>query len=125
MREDLFKKYVAAKRMELEYRLMGVYYKDDYEHPDSKPAYMFNQYTIILNDIRNDCINYQISAEQIEDIISTLGGLFQYYILKIRGLSVGQGFKDLLENISGGQEIPDYIVKQIDDLFEEDNDNEE
>ena len=125
MNKDIFRKYLASKRDELEYRLMSVYYNDNYEHPDNKPAYMFNQYVNVLDDVKHDSIGYNITAEQIEDITSVLGGLHLQYNLKVRGLSIDQGFKDFLESISGGQEIPDYIAEQINDIFEEDDNNEE
>lgn len=125
MNNDIFRKYLSSKRDELEYRLINVYYKDDYDHGENKHAYMFAQYVDVLSDVNHDSIHYNITAEQIEDITSVLGGLHLQYNLKVRGLSIGQGFKDFLESISGGQEIPDYIAEQINDIFEEDNKDEE
>ena len=120
MREDLFNKLVAAKRMELEYRLMGVYYKDDYEHPDNKPTYMFNQYVTILNDIKHDIINYNVTADQLDNLTATLGGLYFEYNLKLQGLSISDTFNNIVKDITG-EELPDDIKE----LLQEDNDNEE
>lgn len=123
MREDLFKKYVAAKRMELEYRLMGVYYRG-YECNDKKPAYMFAQYVDILNDISRDLTrtfpdyNY-ITAEQMENLTAALGGLFFEYNIKLQGKSLFDGFNTCLKDITG-QELPDDIKE----LLQEDNEDE-
>ena len=124
MREDLFKKYVAAKRMELEYRLMCVYYRD-YENNDKKPGYMFAQYSDILNDISRDLTRTfpdytRMTAEQMDKLTATLGGLYFEYNLKLQGLSLVDGFNECVKDITG-QELPDDIKE----LLQEDNDNEE
>lgn len=127
MRDDVFKKYVAAKRMELEYRLMSVYYRD-YTNNDKKPVFMFAQYTDILKDIsicatglcRSEDALDLMSADQIDRLTATLGGLFMKYLLKLQDKSLFDGFNDCLKNITG-QELPDDIK----DMFEEDDKDEE
>ena len=127
MRDDVFKKYVAAKRMELEYRLMNVYYRE-YTNNDKKPAFMFSQYADILKDIsicatglcRSDDALDLITVDQIDALTSTLGGLFMEYLLKLQGKSLFDGFNDCVKDIIG-TDLPDDIKN----IFEEDDNNEE
>ena len=126
MRDDLFKKFVAAKSMELEYHLMCVYYRE-YTDEDKKPAFLFEQYAEIIKDIsrcatglcRSEDTLDLITAEQIYNLTSTLGRLFMQHLLKLQGKSLFEDFNDCVKDIFG-TDLPDDF-KEIfeDDTYEE------
>ena len=102
----MFKKLLAGKRGELEYRLMRYYYNDDME-TNRKAAFMFAQYADILRDISHDNIiitqndDIRLTPDQIDNITSTLGGLFLEYIMKVQGKDITDCLRDLFKEFNG------------------------
>lgn len=116
MNKDIFQKLLAGKRNELEYKLMSYYYRDDLD-VNRKIAFMFEQYADTLKDIAHSnsyCKqddNLQLTPEQVDNITSTLGGLFLEYNMKLQGISIN--------------DVLGAVLNEFTDVFEEDNEDEE
>lgn len=116
MNNDMFQKLLAGERNKLEYKLMSYYYRDDMDD-NRKISFMFEQFADTLKDIAHNnsyCKqddNMLLTPEQVDNIVSCLGGLFLEYIMKIQGLTLYDAFSAALDDI-------------INDV-EEDTENEE
>lgn len=120
MNNDMFQKLLAGERNKLEYKLMRYYYDSDMDN-NRKVTFMFAQYADTLKDIAHVATGYcrsddaiQLTPSQIEDITSTLGGLFLEYNMKVQGIDVSDLIKqlnddidDVLENIRDQEDITD------------------
>ena len=112
MNKDMFQKLLAGKRNELEYKMMRYYYDNDLD-VNRKVTFMFAQYAYTLKDIAHMATGYcraddeiMLTPDQIDDITSTLGGLFINYNMKVQG-------KDISD-----------VIKALIDEFEEDTEDE-
>lgn len=117
MNKDMFQKLLTGKRNELEYRLMRYYYNKDMD-VNIKIAFMFEQYADTLKDIAHVATGYcrsddaiQLTPEQVDNITSTLGGLFLEYNMKLQDISIN--------------DVLGAVLNEFTDVFEEDNEDEE
>lgn len=106
MNNDMFQKLLAGERNKLEYKLMRYYYDNDM-NDNRKVTFMLAQYADTLKDIAHTATGYcrsdeeiQLTPDQIDNLTSTLGGLFFEYILKVQGKTIndalGRVFSDLI-----------------------------
>lgn len=103
MNNDMFQKLLAGKRNELEYRLMRYYYDKEMDN-NRKVTFMFSQYADTLKDIAHVATGYcrsddaiQLTPSQIDDITSSLGGLFMEYNMKVQGIDIA----DVIQALCG------------------------
>lgn len=94
MNNDMFQKLLAGERNKLEYKLMRYYYDSDMDN-NRKVTFMFAQYADTLKDIAHTATGYcrsdeeiQLTPVQIDDITSSLGGLFMEYNMKVQGVDI-------------------------------------
>lgn len=117
MNNDMFKKLVAGKRNELEYRLMRYYYNKDMD-PNRKVTFMFAQYADTLKDIAIMATGFcrsddeiQLTPEQVDNISSCLGGLFLEYNMKVQGVdfttALSAALDDLISDIKDQEDNED------------------
>lgn len=117
MNNDMFQKLAAGKRNVLEYKLMSYYYREDMDD-NRKISFMFEQFADTLKDIAHNnsyCKqddNMMLTPEQVDNIVSCLGGLFLEYNMKVQG-------RDLYDCFSAAL---DDLISDIKD--QEDNENE-
>lgn len=113
MNNSMFQKLVAGKRNELEYKLMRYYYNKEMD-TNRKVGFMFEQYADTLKEIAHSNSYYirqddniQLTPSQIDDITSSLGGLFMSYNMKVQGIDITDVLKVLADGFESDTDQED------------------
>ena len=118
MNNSMFQKLIAGKRNELEYKLMRYYYDKEMDN-NRKVTFMFAQYADTLKDIAHVATGYcrsddeiQLTPSQIDDITSSLGGLFMSYNMKVQGIDITDVLKVLADEFEGNIDQEDITDEE-------------
>ena len=118
MNNDMFQKLLAGERNKLEYKLMSYYYNNDMDD-NRKVTFMFAQYADTLKDIVHTATGYcrsddeiQLTPTQIDDITSSLGGLFLEYNMKVQGIHIADVIKSLCDGFES-------VIEEQEDTIDE------
>ena len=104
MNNDMLQKLLAGERNKLEYKLMRYYYRNDMDD-NKKISFMFEQFADTLKDIAHNnsyCKqddNMLLTPDQVDNIVSCLGGLFLEYNMKIQKITLYDAFNAVLDDI--------------------------
>lgn len=118
MNNDMFQKLLVGKRNELEYKLMRYYYNKEMDN-NRKVTFMFAQYADTLSELAYNATGYCkendsdiLTPSQIDDITSSLGGLFLEYNMKVQGIHIADVIKSLCDGFESDTDQEDITDEE-------------